>query len=172
MRRHGPILFVGLCLFLITDASAQPATFSGTWVLDPARSTLPPGGGLARLGSSAPRRLHVTHSVNGDVTLLSEINESQARTYKVDAESPIPVSQDVDMAVTSHWQGSSFVVEGQRQGADISAVRRVLSLSTDGSILTIEASSTSTNGTVTSVLVYAKTNTVPACETWATPCVP
>jgi len=172
MRRHGPILFVSLFLFLITDASAQPATFSGTWVLDPARSTLPSRGGLARLGSGAPRRLHVTHSVNGDVTLLSEINESQARTYKVDAESPIPVSQDVDMAVTSHWQGSSFVVEGQRQGADISAVRRVLSLSTDGSILTIEASSTSTNGTVTSVLVYAKTNTVPACETWATPCVP
>ena len=172
MRRHGPILFVSLFLFLITDASAQPVTFSGTWVLDPARSTLPSGGGLARLGSGAPRRLHVTHSVNGDVTLLSEINESQSRTYKVDAESPIPVSQDVDMAVTSHWQGSSFVVEGQRQGADISAVRRVLSLSTDGSILTIEASSTSTNGTVTSVLVYAKTNTVPACETWATPCVP
>ena len=74
------------------------------------------------------------------------------------------------MTVTSHWQGSSFIVEGQREGADISAVRRVLSLSTDGSVLTIEASSTSPTGTNTAVLMYTKTDIVPACETWSTPC--
>ena len=171
MRRHALILFTGLCLFFVTDASAQPVNFSGTWVLDPSRSTLLPGGGLARLGDGgSPGRLHITHSANGDVTLLSEVNESQARTYKVETESPIPVSQDIDMTVTSHWQGSSFIVEGQREGADISAVRRVLSLSTDGSVLTIEASSTSTTGTNTAVLMYTRTDTVPACETWSTPC--
>ena len=171
MRRHALILFTGLCLFFVTDASAQPVNFSGTWVLDPSRSTLLPGGGLARLGDGgSPGRLHITHSANGDVTLLSEVNESQARTYKVETESPIPVSQDVDMAVTSHWQGSSFIVEGQRQGTAILAVRRVLSLSADGSILTIEASSTSPDETITTELVYTKTDTVPACETWSTPC--
>ena len=85
MRRHASILFTGLCLFFVTDASAQPVNFSGTWVLDPSRSTLLPGGGLARLGDGgSPGRLHITHSANGDVTLLSEVNESQARTYKVE----------------------------------------------------------------------------------------
>ncbi len=166
-------MFTVLCLFFIRDASAQSVNFSGTWVLDPSRSTLLPDGGLARLGDGgSPNRLHITHSTNGDVTLLSEVNESQARTYKVEAESSIPVSQDIDMTVISHWQGSSFIVEGQREGANISAVRRVLSLSADGSVLTIEASSTSTNGTSTAVLMYTKTDTVPACETWSTPCDP
>ena len=170
------IAFSGVFLALSLAAVAQENNFNGTWVLDTNRSRLTPGGGLARIGDGgAPQRLHVTHSLNGDVTLLSEVNESQARTYKLNAESTIPVTQDADMSVVARWNGPRLVVEGTRVdggSAAVTAVRRTLELSSNGSVLTIDVSTTSSDTEQSSRLVYNRTTTVPACEEWSTPCLP
>lgn len=172
MTRHSIVALLALFATLPTGVSGQTVNFSGTWVLDSDLSTIVPGSGLARIGDGgSPKRLHITHSRTGDVTLLSEVNESQARTYKIRADSLIPVSQDVDMIVTSRWDNSRFIAEGQQRGADISSVRRVLILSPDGTVLTLKASTTIASRETTSILVYTKTTTVPACSEWSTPCL-
>ncbi len=163
-------------LALSISTPAQETNFSGTWALDANRSRLIPGGGLARIGDEgAPRRLHVTHGLNGDVTLLSEVNESQARTYKLNAESEIPVTQDNDMTVVARWDGARFIVEGTRGDRDstaVTAVRRILGLSLNGSVLTIDVLTTTSNGEQSSLLVYTRTTSVPDCKEWSTPCLP
>ena len=75
--------------------------------------------------------------------------------------------RDTTMMAASRWEGEQLVAEG-RQG-DMQ-MHEVMTLSPDGSTLTISVTTTTPEGQTVNRLVYTKTQTVGPCETWAMPC--
>ena len=78
------------------------------------------------------------------------------------------------MTVASKWDGRAFVSEGAMKApnGDTTTVREVLTLSTDGKILTIAVTTVPVGQTakVSSTMVYSKITNVGPCEKWPTPC--
>lgn len=154
---------------------AQTPNFSGTWKLDRDASEITIEAGLANLGGGGtPGTLHVTHAANGTVTISSEVNESQARAYRLSGESSIPVGESSNITVTSRWDGGLLVTEGTQEPgygrADISGVRRILGLSADHQTLTVKATTMTQHGENTSTFVYRKMQISEPCQNWSTPC--
>ena len=71
------------------------------------------------------------------------------------------------MRAASRWDGARLVAEGTQ--GDL-RMHEVMSLSADGSRLTIEVTTTTREAVTTNTLVYRKDHLVGACETWAMPC--
>ena len=162
-------LSTGLLVLLISAGGAsvtvQTPNFSGIWALQPAESEIDTAAVLHQIGAGGtPPTLHIAHAANGDVTVLSQQNESIARVYRPYAPSSIPDGPDTDVAVTTRWEANTLVVEGSRGGMTLG---RRLSLSPDGQTLVVQV----TDGSAVSTLVYARTTTVPPCESWPTPCL-
>jgi hypothetical protein len=159
------------------EVSAQAPNFSGTWVLDAAASRIAPEAGLGVLGAvGTPERLHVTHAANGDLTLQSEWNTSEARIYRPDRETVIPVGPDDTMRIVARWDGATLIAEGRREtaggGSTILGVRRAISLSADSGVLTIDATTTRSAGSATSTMIYTRLTDLGPCEQWSEPCEP
>jgi hypothetical protein len=142
MMRPAAVVFgVVALLAAAIEVRGQALDYTGTWRLNREASRITPGVGLAYLGAGgAPPTLYVTQAANGSVVVGSDINESQARLYRVEPGKPLA---------------------GDRDGATDQ-----FTISADGRTLTVNVSAS--NGT--STLVYAKTHDVDPCEKWPTPC--
>jgi hypothetical protein len=122
----------------------QPPDYSGTWKIDRASSQITTGTGIAGLGASgAPNTLYIAHAANGTVVIGSDVNESQARTFRMS-----------NGVVTQRGPESSETV----------------SLSADGQTLTIVVVAARPGGETRSTLTYKKVAREDACEQWPTPC--
>jgi UDP-N-acetyl-D-mannosaminuronate dehydrogenase len=140
--RTAPIL---LLVMLSAGLSAQTVDFSGTWKLNRAVSQIAPGTGITGLGAGgAPGTLYVSQAANGTVIVGSDINESQARTFKI--------------------ANGTLAHEG-------SGVKELLSLSGDRQTLTVKVTSAPAGGSeAATTLVYSKVQGDAPCEQWPTPC--
>lgn len=160
---------------------AQAPDFSGTWRLDEARSKVVATAGIVGLiPAGAPKTLHITQPANGTVVIESQINEAHVRIYKPGRESTTPAGQGGAVSMTTKWAGTSLISEGAMKApnGDTTAIREVVSLSADGTVLTmaVSTSAASPAGAVaaadrsSSTLIYTKITDVGPCETWPTPC--
>jgi hypothetical protein len=144
-------------------ATAQVSDLSGTWRLDKASSQITSNAGLSGLGAGgAPPTLYVTQAANGTITIGSDINESQARLYRLDGAGWIPSAPNETTAVTARRQNSTLIVVG-------TTIREELTLSNDAQTLTITVMNTGATP-ATSTLVYTRMRGVDPCERWPTPC--
>ena len=104
------------------------------------------------------------------------LTASEARVYRPGSDTIIPVGPDDTLRVSTRWNDAVLVAEGRRPiaagGSTILGVRRSLSLSRDGGTLTIEATTTTADGTATSMMVYTKLTDLGPCEQWSEPCSP
>ena len=154
------------------QAPAPVPNLSGTWRLDEAKSAVvgtAPIVGLIPAG--APKTLHITQPANGTVVIESQINEGHVRIYKPGRETSTPAGQGGEVRMTAKWEGRALVSEGAMKApnGDTTTIKEVVSLSADGTMLTMEVT-TSTAGAASSKLVYTKVTDVGACESWPTPC--
>ena len=96
-----------------------------------------------------------------------ETNGLKAWSYTPGREGTIPVGRDTTMRAAARWDGPRLVAEGVRGAM---RMHEVMSLSLDGSRLTIEVTTTTPEGVTTNTLVYRQDQPVGACGTWAMPC--
>ena len=147
--------------------SAQPPDFSGMWTLDQAASDFTEPGFSGGRGGPDVERLFITHAKNGTVVIGAETNASKAWSYTPGRELSIPVGRDTTMMVVSRWEDNRLVAEG-RQGDMV--MHEVMSLSPNGDVLTILATTTTAEGETINRLVYTNDQPVGPCENWAMPC--
>jgi hypothetical protein len=138
------IAAIAVCAGAARLAGQTPPDFSGTWKLDRAASQIATGTGIAGLGASgAPNTLYISQAANGTVVIGSDVNESQARTFRVGGG-----------AISSKGPES-------HESASVSA---------DGQTLTITVVAARAAGETRSTLTYKKTPGEDPCEKWPTPC--
>ena len=161
-------------LFTAVSLQAQGPDLSGTWKLDEANSKVTATAGIIGLiAAGAPKTLHITQPSNGSVVIESQHNEQHVRIYKPGRETSTPAGQGGAVTVNSKWQGRSLVSEGalKAPNGDTTAVREVVTLSSDGKTLTMDVTTTAPAGDkAASTLVYTKITDVGPCEKWPTPC--
>ena len=149
--------------------SAQGPDFSGTWRLDEAKSNVVAAAGFVGLiPAGAPKTLHVTQPSNGSLVIESQINEAHVRIYKPGRETSTPAGQGGSVTMTTTWDGRTVTSEGalKNAGGETTPVTEVLSLSADGTAMTVQT----TVGANRSTMVYTKITDVGPCEKWPTPC--
>src|SRR5687767_4185547 len=167
---------------------AQAPDFSGTWRLDEAKSKVVATAGIVGLISAgAPKTLHITQPANGTLVIESQINEAHVRIYKPGRETTTPAGQGGAVTMTTKWEGKSLLSEGafKAPNGDTTTIREVVSVSTDGKVLTMEVKTSafakasasaeatadrSADQEASSRLVYTKITDVGSCDTWPTPC--
>jgi hypothetical protein len=124
--------------------------------------------GLVKTG--APQTLHITHAANGTVIVESQINESQSRAYRPAGQTATPVVPTGTITMKSRWDGSTLVSEGALEaGASPVPVKETFAIDAEGR-LTLTTTVGAGADASTSVLVYARTQTVESCKAWPTPC--
>jgi len=141
--------------------------FSGWWTLDREATTLTPPAFSGGRGGADIDRLFITHAANDTVIVGPETNGLKAWSYTPGREGTIPVGRGTTMRAAAHWDGARLVAEGEQ--GDM-RMHEVMSLSADGSRLTIEVTTTTPDGVTTNRLVYRKDRPAGACGTWAMPC--
>lgn len=167
MKRGGWAGWLAGMLFVAGGASAQRPDFSGMWTLDREASDLTPPAFSGGRGGDDVGRLFITHAANGTLIVGAETNGLKAWSYVPGREITVPVGRDTTMDVASRWEGGRLVAEGTR--GDMT-MHEVMSLSPDGSTLTIEVTTGTPAGEIRNRLVYRSDRPVGACETWAMPC--
>ncbi len=157
-----------LFLSLAGPAVAQHPDFSGMWTLDEAASQLTPPAFSGGRGGDDTGRLFITQAANGTVVIGAETNGVKAWSFTPGAgELSIPVGRDTSMMATSRWDGNRLVAEGTQ--GDMT-MHEVMSLSSDGSTLTIEVTTTTPDGETRNTLLYTMAPPVGPCKAWAMPC--
>ena len=141
--------------------------FSGWWTLDRDATTLTPPAFSGGRGGADIGRLFITHAANDTVIVGPETNGLKAWSYMPGREGTIPVGRDTTMRAAARWDGARLVAEGTQ--GDL-RMHEVMSLSADGSRLTIEVTTTTPEGEIRNTLVYRKDVPAGACGTWAMPC--
>ena len=154
-------------IFSAMPAFAQLPNFSGMWTLDQTASDFTEPGFSGGRGGPDVERLFITHAKNGTLVIGAETNASKAWSYTPGLELSIPVGRDTTMMVTSRWEENRLVAEG-RQGDMV--MHEVMSLSSNGDVLTILVTTTTAEGDTVNRLVYTKDQPVGPCENWAMPC--
>ncbi len=145
----------------------QRPNFSGWWTLDREATTLTAPAFSGGRGGADIDRLFITHAANDTVIVGPETNGLKAWSYTPGRAGTIPVGRDTTMQATARWNGVLLVAEGEQ--GDM-RMQEVMSLSADGTRLTIEVTTTTPDGVVTNTLVYRRDQPVGACDTWAMPC--
>ena len=159
----------GSSTVIVSAKPIAPALYAGTWRLDPSRSTITDGAGIAGLiGAGAPPLLHITQPVNGTLIVESSVNEGHARYYVPEAKTATPVAQGGTIAMTSSRNGAVVIAAGTMSAADGSTTPVRERFSVDGPTLTIEVVAGADSKT--STFVYTTVPTVGPCEKWTTPC--
>ena len=149
-----------------TPEAGRP-NFSGWWTLDREATTLTPPAFSGGRGGADIDRLFITHAANDTVIVGPETNGLKAWSYTPGREGTIPVGRDTTMRAAARWDGARLVAEGTQ--GDL-RMHEVMSLSADGSRLTIEVTTTTPEGETRNTLVYRKDVPAGACGTWAMPC--
>lgn len=167
-------LVLAAILLACAGLYAQGPDLSGTWQLDDANSKVVATAGIIGLiPAGAPKMLHITQPSNGSVVIESQVNEAHVRIYKPGRDTSTPAGQGGAVTMTSKWQGRSLVSEGalKAPNGDTTTVREVVTLSSDGKMLTLDVTTTAPQGDkASSTLVYRKITDVGPCEKWPTPC--
>lgn len=149
---------------------ALTADLSGTWKLDPARSTVSSATLPGLIKSGAPQVLHVTHAANGTVIVESQINESHARLFKPGSATATPMWPTGTVTATSRWEGRTLISEGSQDGAGAKIpLKEVFALGNDGNTLTVTVTFAGPEKSE-STFVYTRATSVGSCKTWPTPC--
>ena len=97
----------------VVAVSAAPADFSGTWVLDPSKSTQPqgPGGG----GGGGGQGGEVTLDVKQDAKTLTSTRKTprgeQVTTYNLDGSETTSETQRGKSTHKAKWQGDGKILE-------------------------------------------------------------
>ena len=142
--RAAAVCIVCIVVGAAQSAGQKPPDFSGTWKLDRAASQITTGTGISGLGAAgAPNTLYISQAANGTVVIGSDVNESQARTFRI-----------AGGAISSKGPEST-------ESASVSA---------DGQTLTITVVAARASGETRSTLTYKKTQGEDPCEKWPTPC--
>lgn len=143
-------LAVMLALPALLAAQAAP-DLSGTWTLDAARSDPQPAAG------AAGNQLVITQSPADVVVRQGTVN----MPYKTDGTETSYLQQGRIVA-TARWVGATFVVwwkkelyAGPRDGYVVTSGKDAYSVA--GSVLTVEKSTTTRQGTATRKAVYNRT---------------
>jgi len=163
---------VAVLLLFAASASAQTPDFSGTWVLDQARSSVTATAGITGLMASGPPvTLHITQPANGTVVIESQINTAHVRIYKPGKQTSTPAGQGGAVTMTTRWEGGKLVSEGALKAAngDTTTVKETVALAADGRALTVVVN-TAAAEKASSTLVYTRIKSVGSCESWPTPC--
>jgi hypothetical protein len=163
------VLTSGLLFFALAGpVAAQSPDFSGMWTLDQNSSEVTQPAFSGGRGGKDTGRLFITHAANGTVVIGAETNGVKAWSFTPGAGPlTIPVGRDTSMLVVSWWDGDRLVAEGTQ--GDM-AMHEVMSLSDDGSTLTIEVATTTPDGETRNRLVYTMAPPVGPCKGWAMPC--
>ncbi len=165
-----------VAIALATIAVAQPPDLSGTWRLNRAASNIDPAAGLVSLGQGgAPNTLYISVAANNTVGIGSDINESQARLYRIGAESDIPMAPEATARLTTRWENGTLVAEGEQAARGSQpglAVHEAFALGADRRTLTVTVTLTGADGPKTSTLVYEAITSAGPCTSWPTPCRP
>ncbi|MBI4476310.1 MAG: hypothetical protein HY654_04000, partial [Acidobacteria bacterium] len=131
---------------------------SGTYTFDEAKSDPAPAGGGG--GRGGGRGGGVASSITikqtpTEITIESATGRgTQSATYKVGEESTVSMGRG-EMKAKTTWEGDKLVIDGTQSMGDFSIQRKdVYSLA--GTVLTIERTTTTQQGTQTRKLVYNK----------------
>ena len=146
---------------------AQEPNFSGVWTLDRAASDFTAPAFSGGRGGNHIERLFITHATNGTIVIGPETNGLKAWSYTPGRERSIPVGRGTTMTAESRWEGARLVVEGRQAEMQM---HEVMSLSSNGDVLTILVTTTTAEGETINRLVYTKDQPVGPCENWAMPC--
>ena len=147
--------------------SAQTPDFSGYWTLDREASRIMPPAFSGGRGGASIDRLFITHAANGTLIVGTETNGLKAWSWTPGTEGTIPVGRDTTMRASSRWEGDRLVAEGTQGEMQM---HEVMTLDEGGQRLTIEVTTTTTEGETVNRLVYLKDRPVGSCDTWAMPC--
>ena len=152
-------------------ASKPAADVSGTWKLDPARSTVTTATLPGLIKAGAPQVLHITHAANGTVVVESQINESHVRVFKPGQTTTTPMWPTGSITAMSRWESRSLVSEGSQESAGGPVrVRESFSISADGKTLTVDVTAGEAAAKTQSTLVYSRQPAAESCKAWPTPC--
>jgi len=148
-------VLLALAIAQYTFALGTP-DFSGTWVLDTAKS----GIGAARGSSDRPSMGTVTIVMKQTKTTLSidrkTGNRVETAVHKLDGtESINKLPSGKDVKSTSAWVGSTLVTKSLMYGMTVPTTM-VHSLSADGKVMTIEVTTHTPNGENKRKLIYNK----------------
>lgn len=101
-------MFLVVAMAAVAVSAAAPADFSGTWVLDPAKSQMPQGGGQGGGGE-------VTLEVKQDAKTLTSTRKTargeQVSTYNLDGSETTSESQRGKSTHKAKWQGDGKILE-------------------------------------------------------------
>jgi outer membrane protein assembly factor BamB len=152
-------------------ASKPPVDVSGTWKLDPARSTVTTATLPGLIKAGAPQVLHITHAANGTVVVESQINESHVRVFKPGQTTTTPMWPTGSITARSRWESRSLVSDGTQESAGGTVrVSESFSISADGKTLTVDVTVGEAATKTQSTLVYARQPAAESCKAWPTPC--
>jgi hypothetical protein len=152
-------LAVALALSVGLLAQGKP-DFTGSWVLDPAKSVMGggPGGGMGggRPGGGAPGPVKIAQTA-AELTIEQTMGENTMKTiYKLDGTESVNESPRGKSTIVSKWDGAKLVSaikrETQRGTMESTETR---SLAADGTMV-VERTSTGPNGPNTMKMVYNK----------------
>jgi hypothetical protein len=148
-----------LALFISGVAVAQPKPdFSGTWVLDPAKSDM----GMARTGAAAPAARTVTLVIKQTAAQLSVErhvgDRAETAVFKLDgSESVNKAPSGSDIKSTTKWVGTTLVTKSMMMVGEANVESNdVRSLSADGKVMTIDVTRQTPRGEVKQKLLYNK----------------
>ncbi len=153
-------------------ASKDPPALAGTWKLDASASRVTDAAAIAGLiAAGAPPLLLITQPANGTLIVESPINEGHVRIYNPSGPTSTPIGQGGTITMTTRWDGRTLVSQGTAVSSSGSSatVKEAFSSSADGKILTVDATTTGTRESVSS-LKYTRITDVGPCEKWPTPC--
>lgn len=167
-------LLLALAVGLGSSLHAQSPDLSGTWTFDADRSRPAESAVYAGIAAGGPpKTLHITQTASGQLVIESEMNEGHSRFYLPGAKSSTPAGQGGSVSMTTRWEGGVLVAEGRQDsptGASAS-VRETITLGEGGRTLTVEITmGAGETAPATSTLSYRKSDAVPPCESWPTPC--
>lgn len=146
-------------------APAPPVDFSGTWVLDPARSVLPRANGSPAVEPEvAGQPLTLVLVQNAEALTITREGRRGTSTVvlafdgrEMDTTGP----RGGTLKVRSRWQGSVLVSEGRQEmetprGPLTVTLREERSLSADGQTLTVKTVTRGPRGETSRTMVFRK----------------
>jgi hypothetical protein len=147
-----------LAVIVASMAVAQPKPdFTGTWVLDPAKSDM----GMGR-ADAAPGARTVTLAIKQTAAQLSVERKvgdrAETAVYKLDgSESVNKLPSGSDVKSTTKWVGATLVTKSVMAMGDANVeTNDVRSLGADGKVMTIDVTRQTPRGEVKQKLVYNK----------------
>lgn len=149
------IIFITLTFSGSAFALGKP-DFSGTWILDMAKSDM----GQGRPGTPAAKVTLVIKQTSAILATKRKVGErSETATEKLDGSESInksPSGQDIKS--TNRWEGSTLVTKSfMSTGQGIVESTFFRSLSADGKVMTINTTMKTPNGNVKKMkLIYNK----------------